>query len=69
VPDLRGKKIPIPEISEKMGLSLKDAKAEYRSLLNAPKPVHGWSVGIANKINTRLIQLKDMIVNHVMETE
>jgi len=64
--DCYGDKTPIPEISERMDLTLKQAVAELEKFNAAPAPVHGWSSGIASKINNRKMYLKTTIADLVL---
>lgn len=65
--------IKVPEISERMDLSMDEAKKEYswlKSLLipgtpNAPR--YGWSSWVVNKIESRITTIETIITNICMK--
>ena len=57
----------LPEIGEAVHESLSGAIAEREYLQNYPKPKYGWSNGIENLIERRIICLNGMIADLVVK--
>ena len=58
--------VTIPTIGESGSLTLSDALKKKKYLQNYPKPLYGWSAGIANRIESRLTTLNTLIADKVL---